>query len=331
MIFSVNITNMKTKGRKIKIKNKKKNKSVRWKDEVCSPYSKGRAIAPKSCFTRGTILDLKGTYNKYNPGREIQSNKPNEIRSIIQQRLPHCQKESCWVQNVAQPEIKNKLLSLLFAPPQPSEWKNNPKSWLSNFDILAVLKQYEQNFANFLFIGPSAIDYDYRKPDQGMRCVCPKLCEFDLQSVFKQGKQKIGVIFNLDKHYQGGSHWVSLFIDLEEKFIFYFDSTSDPIPNEVKRFIDKVRTQGLDMTPKIGFKYYENRRMEHQMQNNECGMYSLFFIITMLMREKDGKKLDTKQTIEIFLGKRGRISDKQMNEMRDDYFNDSIDSNDSTE
>ena len=48
----------------------------------------------------------------------------------------------------------------------------------------------------------------------------------------------------------------------------------------------------------------------------------------MLMREKDGKKLDTKQTIGIFLGKRGRISDKQMNEMRDDYFNDS---NDSTE
>ena len=154
MIFSVNITNMKTKGRKIKIKNKKKNKSVRWKDEVCSPYSKGRAIAPKSCFTRGTILDLKGTYNKYNSDRPIHTNKPKEIRSIIQQRLPHCQKESCWVQNVAQPEIKNKLLSLLFAPPQPSEWKNNPKSWLSNFDILGVLKQYEQNFANFLFIGP---------------------------------------------------------------------------------------------------------------------------------------------------------------------------------
>ena len=147
MIISVNNTNMKAKTRKYK--NKKKNKTVRWKDEVCSPYSKGRAVAPKSCFTKGTILDLKGTYNKYNPDKPIHSNKPIEIRSIIQQRLPHCQKESCWVQNVAQPDVKNKLMSLLFAPPQPSEWKKNPSSWLSNFDILGVLKQYEQNFLNF--------------------------------------------------------------------------------------------------------------------------------------------------------------------------------------
>lgn len=321
MIISVNNTNMKAKTRKYK--NKKKNKTVRWKDEVCSPYSKGRAVAPKSCFTKGTILDLKGTYNKYNPDKPIHSNNPTEIRSMIQRRLPHCQKESCWVKNVAQSDVKNKLMSLLFAPPQPSEWKKNPSSWLSNFDILGVLKQYEQNFLNFLFIGPSPIDYDYRKPDQEMRCVCPKLCEFDLQSVFKQGKRKVGVIFNLDKHNQGGSHWVSLFIDLEEKFIFYFDSTSDPIPKEIKRFIEKVRTQGLDMTPKLEFKYYANRQMEHQLQNNECGMYSLFFIITMLIREKDGKKLDTKQTIGLFLGKKGRISDKVMNNLRDDYFNES--------
>ena len=35
---------------------------------------------------------------------------------------------------------------------------------------------------------------------------------------------KIGVIFNLDKHDQSGSHWVAMFIDLENKFFFYFDS-----------------------------------------------------------------------------------------------------------
>ena len=36
----------------------------------------------------------------------------------------------------------------------------------------------------------------------------------------KQGINKIGVIFNLDKHTQPGSHWVALFIDGEKrKFI----------------------------------------------------------------------------------------------------------------
>jgi hypothetical protein len=32
---------------------------------------------------------------------------------------------------------------------------------------------------------------------------------------------KIGIIFNLDNHNESGSHWVSLFIDLEDKFVLY--------------------------------------------------------------------------------------------------------------
>ena len=90
MIISVNNTNMKAKTRKYK--NKKKNKTVRWKDEVCSTYSKGRAVAPKSCFTKGTILDLKGTYNKYNPDKPIHSNKPTVRNPNTKQKEITCQK-----------------------------------------------------------------------------------------------------------------------------------------------------------------------------------------------------------------------------------------------
>ena len=75
------------------------------------------------------------------------------------------------------------------------------------------------------------------------------------------------------------------------------------------------------MTPKYKLTYYENKKMEHQLQNNECGMYSLFFIITLLIKEKDGAKLTTEETVDLFLGKKGRISDKKMNGLRDDYFN----------
>jgi hypothetical protein len=78
--------------------------------------------------------------------------------------------------------------------------------------------------------------------------------------------------------------------------------------------------QGKEMVPQIQFARYENKKMEHQRQNNECGMYSLFFIITMLIREKDGKKLSADDVIKLFLGKKGRISDKDMNDLRDDYF-----------
>jgi hypothetical protein len=36
------------------------------------------------------------------------------------------------------------------------------------------------------------------------------------------------------------------------------------------------------MTPAISFRYVENFPKMHQRSNTECGMYSLFFIITML-------------------------------------------------
>ena len=305
----------------VKLKGKPKNKTKSFKRDKCSPYSKGRSIVPNSCFTKGTILDLKTTYNKYNKNK-IHSNDPREVHQIIQQRLPQCEKESCWVQHVEKDSVKKKLLSLLFAPAQPHEWKKNPSAWLSNYDILGVLNQYEKTYASFFFIGPSSIDYDFKKPEEDMRCVCPNLCNFNLQDQYAKGKRKIGVVFNLDKHDQGGSHWVSLFIDLDAGFIFYFDSTAEPIPPQIRKFVQHVQNQSESMTPKIKLTYYENKKMEHQLQNNECGMYSLYFIITLLIKEKDGEKLTTSEAVALFLGKKGRITDKKMNKLRKDYFND---------
>ena len=304
--------------------NKKKDKSKGFRSEGCSPYSLKRKVVKGSCYTKGVLIDMKTRYNRMNvksPSQKILSNDPVQIYNELREKMPYCKKESCWVQKIADPAMKTKMMSLLFAPPQPSEWKQNPSQWLSNFDILHVLEQYEKTFPHFIFLGPSPIDYNFRKKEDNMKCVTEELCKFSLQEQFDNGKKKIGVIFNLDKHNQGGSHWVSLFIDIEDKFIFYFDSTSDPAPKEVKEFMKTVQQQGKQMKPLIKFpKPIVNNKFEHQLQNNECGMYSLFFIITMLIREKDSKKLTTDETIELFLGKTGRISDRKMNELRDDYF-----------
>ena len=52
------------------------------------------------------------------------------------------------------------------------------------------------------------------------KCVWEELCKFELEKQIEKGKNKIGIIFNLDKHYQSGSHWVSLFIDIEIMIFF---------------------------------------------------------------------------------------------------------------
>ena len=60
--------------------------------------------------------------------------------------------------------------------------------------------------------------------------------------------------------------------------------------------------------------------LEHQKGNNECGMYSLFFIITMLTNKVNNKKFkNMKQKLNYFT--KNRINDKFVFQKRKQYFN----------
>ena len=77
------------------------------------------------------------------------------------------------------------------------------------------MKQYEDAYDCFEFIGPTPIDFDDHMHDG--RCVWEELCEFELEKEIREKKKKIGIIFNLDPHYKGGSHWVAMFINIKKK------------------------------------------------------------------------------------------------------------------
>ena len=77
------------------------------------------------------------------------------------------------------------------------------------------MKQYEKTYKCFDFIGPSPIDYD--KHVSYGECVWEELCEFSLNKQIKEGKTKIGIIFNLDPHHKPGSHWVAMFINTKKR------------------------------------------------------------------------------------------------------------------
>jgi hypothetical protein len=134
--------------------------------------------------------------------------------------------------------------------------------------------------------------------------------KIDICSLKSKGINKIGCVFNLDKHNERGSHWVSMFIDVDEQIIFYFDSANDKIPDEMKKLVDRIKTQGLYLKKPVHFKYYDSARARHQMGSTECGMYSLYFIINML-RDKTNKQLLKSQ----------RVPDSLMTNYRKVYFN----------
>lgn len=284
----------------------------------CHPAIKNKTVNHKSCFTPETILVIKEAYNHGHPKDKIISENPTAIWEELSRKLNHCEREDCWLQQLKDPAVKEKL-EKYFSPKHPKKWISNPSEWLSNDDILAVLKQYEETYPNFVFIGPTMIDFDTRVPEWKDECVENRLCEFSLANILKHKKDKIGIVFNLDKHTQDGSHWVSLFIDVTEKCIFYFDSVGNQVPSEIKIFAERVMKQGEQLNPPIHFRFEETKK-DHQQGDTECGMYSLFFMVTMLTGNTEFKKnMSFSEKVAFF--KKGLIKDEYVKKHRKEYFN----------
>ena len=303
---------------------KPKNKTVKRPSRMsCSPMVEGKTVIKDTCYTSDSLLKIKNAYNKNNQTSPINSTNPVDIFNDLNTKLSNCKKEDCWLKQLPKNE-QQYLDEYLFAPDQPSDWNKHPRKmtsmWLSNFDIFKVLHQYEQKYKNFKIIGPTPIDFDTKLPEENQKCVWEDLCHFSLEQMLSKKINKIGIVFNLDKHDEDGSHWTSLFIDLEYNFIFYYDSADNSVPTEVKSLIKRIREQGKQLPNPIKFKYYTNQNHQHQTTSSECGMYALFFIITFLT-DKTDYDADMTMAKKIKLFKHGTISDKYIKSFRTIYFN----------
>jgi len=262
-----------------------------------------------TCYTTNALIGLRDSWNARHPDAMIHSNDVKEIWDSLKTGFGSiCNKESCWFRQLASESKEVKNLFSYFAPESPKSWRKNPNEWLSSVDITKVMKQHEDAFPYFEFIGPSPIDFD-KTPKGEKSCVFEELCEFEIKKYLNPSdpKYKIGVIFNTDPHYLSGSHWISLFINVKQQFIFFFDSTGDAPPKEITKFVKKIIKQGKDIG--MNFKYIVNNK-QHQKQNTECGMYSLFMIINLLKETR---------TPEDFLT--NIFTDKEIERFRNVFFN----------
>jgi len=272
----------------------------------CSPKEDGK-INPYSCYTNDSLLKMKKIWNTKHPDDLISSNNSNDIHKYLKDKLSSvCRQESCWINQEFIAGNVDDEMSGAFAPKAPKSWKKNTHEWLSNTDINRVMRQYEKAYKCFDFIGPTPIDFDKKLVDG--QCVWNELCGFSLERQIKEGKKKIGIIFNTDPHDGPGEHWISLFINIKKQFIFFFDSAGEKIPPEIMKIVNRVIEQGK--VQGINFKFDESYPMEHQKGDSECGMYSLYFIIYMLEDKLTGQYLKTH-----------RIPDDFVNKYRKKFFN----------
>ena len=291
------------------VQNKKHSKmrnAKTFKKASCSPSGKKHGF---TCLQDDSLVKLKNMWNARHPDDKIiNESSSQEIWQQMKQKMNTlCDTEMCWLKQKFVDGKLNKALSDDFAPEAPRNWTKNPNEWLSSVDIIKVMKQYEKKYKCFEFIGPSPIDYDSHYLDG--QCVWEELCHFELEKEIKKGKTKIGIIFNTDPHNKPGQHWISMFINVKKQKIFFFDSVGDKAPQEIMNFVKKVQTQGDAIGKKMVFD--QNHPVEHQYEDGQCGIYSLYFVIHMLEdKANEGEYFKTHI-----------IPDKYVEKFRKIYFN----------
>lgn len=278
----------------------------------CSPeYNSNK----NTCYSLEDLKDIAKNYNKnLEVGKKIKlnQNKKNLYHSLVKANYNKCgDNEFCWLkQNYM--EINKDIDKFMkkFRPEQPNTWKNNPKQWLNTYNLLNVMSQYEKKYNNFKFLGVHPIDFSLKTGSD--TCISQNICDLNISDLIKNKIYKIGNIFNLDKHYQNGSHWVSLFANLNPKSknygLFYYDSNGRSAPTEVKNFVSKLISDNSKLTDKK-LNFYQNN-IKHQFENSECGIFSLHFLDQCLKNVSFTKFINKKN-----------LNDKLMYKLRNKFFN----------
>ena len=273
-------------------------------DKKCGPTV---SFENGSCIPLNLLVKMAIAYNKKNKENSIslfdtlEELSPDKYKTYLlfefQKRFKNTN-HSEWVNNKIFDNIpkedKEYLQTSVFRPEGPQ----GQFQWLSTLDINKTLVQYENKYPDFVFLGAVPIDFnelDYY-PFQKM----------NFNELRKEGKNKLGVIFNLDEHYKGGSHWVSLYSDLEKGQVYFSDSYGRKPEKRINHFIDRIKDY-LE-TCNIDNLDIRHNPTQHQKGNSECGVYSINFILRLLK----GKTFDHLT--------RKRLTDEKVNKCRFRYF-----------
>ena len=279
----------------------------------CSPSKDNNKTV--SCLNYEILKKIAETLNNFDYGIKIYKGKKalhNEISKKIRNETS-CKTEACWKSlRIIKDELSDhdkEVFEDSFRPDMPKEWKDKPNTWLSTIDINKVMEQYEDAYPKFQYLGANPIDFDKKITEN--KCVSNELCNIDIKSIKKDGKDFLGMVFNTDPHNQSGEHWFSLYIDLkgvnikDEPYIYYFDSLALKPKEEVVDFVKRVQEQCLNINKDIQFLYND---IKHQHKNTECGVYCLHFLVSMLKGE------DFKNYIN------HERNDKEMEKFREFFF-----------
>ena len=313
--------------------------ATRARTRRCAPGRGGDGV---SCFTMNELREIASLWNRRadtTPATRLNLralSTKSALWNAIDQKMREtttCTEERCWVssasslgQHVAgggpmgggKGDSRRFLAALdhhAFRPRMPTQWRKNKNEWLSTTDIERVLQQYQQNNPRFRFVGAVPIDFASPSDSGAMgRCVTQALCNVRLSRWLREGVRYVGIVFNLDRHTEPGSHWVSAYMDLSGNGLYYYDSFGGPPPQEINQLFTSIGTQleahhGIPAT-------IQHNPYRHQFRNTECGVYSIFFLSSML--DAVEKRVGGAEAFARFVGE--GLNDGQVERYREVYY-----------
>lgn len=244
----------------------------------CSPLNQVKyGKTDGTCYSKRDLQEIAKQYNNLSKDHKIPLNLPkDELHDQLEKAFQMvCSGEFCWAEKMS---LADKMTHV-FRPKKPQEWNEDRYTWLNTYDILFVMQQYEELHKDFTFLGVHPIDFA-QKNSTGA-CIGDILCNFHVDLLQKTNKPKFGMILNLDPHYKGGSHWVSMYACLDPQSInygiHYYDSVATPPPKEAIDFMKLVKKQVKDR--KFNIKV---NTIQKQTKGTECGMFSIVFLTQCL-------------------------------------------------
>ena len=298
-------------------------------------YSSPKNIKNPNLFCKQSLIKLINAWNDNKEDKIVykKTYSMSKLSELLNDKIkPICNDKEYWCWPGAIKEIsKDKRTKEIIMniekeelrPEMPEEWYANPIEWLSNYDIEDVMIQYNNdNKYKFCFLGVFPIDFS--EEDKFGRCLYSQICSIDINKYINKKIKYIGLITNLDKHNEPGSHWTSTFIIIDPKIkcygSYYYDSNASAIPKYILKFLKNIKAQLKIKYPDKVFNIHNNN-IRHQRKNTECGMFSMAFQIRWLNALLKYKELNFKSPYEYsnfieYIIKAENIKDETMEESR---------------
>lgn len=255
----------------------------------CAPDRIDRYRKTGSCLKPEEVHKVVAEHNRAAPAhRRISTNQGFKalVRELRAKLPEECQgTEHCLAKD---PKMA-KHVRASFRPIKPDEWESNDREWLSTDDIAMVMKQYEGAHTDFEFVGVFPINF---AESYGRACVSPRICDVPalMDRLVYAGKTQFGIVFNLDRHDQGGSHWVAMYGSMDPGRraygIYYYDSVAVPPKKEFRNFMTQLQAHVHKHIRPQSERHFCKQFNKHRRQykNTECGVFCMVFLINSIER-----------------------------------------------